>query len=57
MSNILKPDDLLIDYYLTKDQRGHLSQMPRGCRVLHKPTGIVIVSEKEEVPIKIFLIV
>ena len=41
----IKPDDLLINYYLTKDQRGHLSQPPRGCRVLHKPTGIVIVSE------------
>ena len=45
--NEIKPDNLLIDYYLTKDQRGHLSQSPKGCRVLHKPTGIVVKCQQE----------
>ena len=42
----IKPEDVVIDYYLTSRQKGRLSQTPRGCRITHKPTGVVVLSEK-----------
>ena len=39
----IKPEDVVIDLYYTK---GQLSQTPKGCRITHKPSGVVVVSEK-----------
>lgn len=42
----IRPGDIVIDYYLTSRQKGQWFQTPKGCRISHKPTGVVIVSEK-----------
>ena len=42
----IKPEDIKVDYYLTKAQYGQLFQTPKGCRITHTPTGVVVLSEK-----------
>ena len=42
----IKPEDIVVDFYYTKDQKGQLFQKPKGCRITHKPSGVVVVSEK-----------
>ena len=42
----IKPEDIVVDLYYTKGQKGQLFQPPKGCRITHKPTGVVVVSEK-----------
>ena len=42
----IKPEDVLIEYYLTKKQRGQILRTPKGCRISHKSTGVVVLSEK-----------
>ena len=38
----LKAEDVRIDYFRTTDQSDFLNQIPKGVRVKHKPTGIVL---------------
>ena len=42
----IKPEDIVIEFYYTKEQKGQLFQPPKGCRITHKPTGVVVISEK-----------
>ena len=42
----IKPEDIIVDLYYTKDQKGQLFQTPKGCRITHKPSSVVVTSEK-----------
>ena len=42
----IKPEDVVIEFYYTKEQKGQLFQTPKGCRITHKPSGVVVISEK-----------
>jgi protein subunit release factor A len=42
----IKPEDIVVDFYYTKDQKCQLFQTPKGCRITHKPSSVVVISEK-----------
>ena len=40
--NNLKAEDIQIDCFRTESQSSFINQMPRGVRLKHKPTGIIL---------------
>ena len=40
--NNLKAEDIQIEYFITESQPAFLNQTPRGVRLKHKPTGIIL---------------
>lgn len=43
----IKPEDIRIDCFKTKDQSNWLNQVPKGVRVTYIPTGVYFESSSE----------